>query len=139
MILVDEVVGWNDAEVVSALSIKRSDIFAREKGLPAHVALEWMAQTCGLLVGIRALEAARAVRVGFLLGTRDFEARQSWFNFDDRIMVTAKTNFEDDEMAVFDCRVERSSAICATARLTLYQPADLEAMLESQGIRRVGR
>jgi predicted hotdog family 3-hydroxylacyl-ACP dehydratase len=134
MILIDEIVGWNDDQVVAAVTVRRDAIFAEDRGMPAHVALEWMAQTCGALVGIKAIESREPVRVGFLLGTRDFRSRISWFNLADRVTVTATSTFSDGEMAVFDCQVDRLSKICVTARLTLYQPQDLKAMLLSQGL-----
>jgi len=134
MVLIEEILGWNEDQVVTALTVRRDAVFAEDRGIPAHVALEWMAQSCGALVGIKALEAQQPVRIGFILGTRDFSVAVAWFNFGDRLTVTAACAYNDGEMAQFDCRLERGSATCATARLTLYQPRDLAGMLADQGI-----
>jgi predicted hotdog family 3-hydroxylacyl-ACP dehydratase len=134
MILIDEVLGWNEDRVVTRLTVRREAAFAQDPGIPAHVALEWMAQSCGALVGIRALEERQPVRVGFMLGSRDFRATAPWFRFGEDLAVTAVSVFSDGEMAQFDCRVDRETETRATARLTLYQPRDLRAMLESQGL-----
>jgi predicted hotdog family 3-hydroxylacyl-ACP dehydratase len=138
MVLIDEVLGWNQDQVVTALTVRRDSAFVEERGAPAHVALEWIAQSCGALVGIRALEEQRPVRIGFILGTRDFSSSVSWFKVGDRLTITANSTYNDGEMAQFDCRVDRESMICATARLTLFQPNDLAAMLASQGITAAG-
>jgi len=138
MVLIDEVLGWNPDQAVAALTIRRDSPFVENRGAPVHVALEWMAQTCGALVGLRALEDQQPVRIGFILGTRDFTASLPWFAIGDRLTVTATCTFNDGEMAQFDCRVDRDSERCATARLTVFQPRDLEAMLASQGIATAG-
>jgi predicted hotdog family 3-hydroxylacyl-ACP dehydratase len=137
MILIDEVVGWSDEKIIASLIVRRDAMFVESKGAPAHVAVEWMAQTCGALVGIRAKIGRGPVKVGFLLGTRDFRSQISWFNLAERVIVTANSSFNDGEMAVFDCTVERDQELCVTARLTLYQPRDLAAMLASQGLAKV--
>ena len=138
MILIDEVVGWTEDQVMTRLTVRRDSVFAQDAGIPAHVALEWMAQSCAALVGILALEEQQPVRVGFILGTRDFRATVPWFRFGDSVTVTAVTIFNDGEMAQFDCRAELQSETCATARLTVFQPRDLAAMLASQGLGSAG-
>jgi predicted hotdog family 3-hydroxylacyl-ACP dehydratase len=138
MILIDEVVGWTEDRVMTRLTVRRDAAFAQDAGIPAHVALEWMAQSCGALVGIRALAEQRPVGVGFILGTRDFRATLRWFRFGDVVTVTAASTFNDGEMAQFDCRLERESETCATARLTVFRPRDLAAMLASQGLAPMG-
>jgi predicted hotdog family 3-hydroxylacyl-ACP dehydratase len=134
MVLIDEVLGWNPDQIVAALTVRRNSPFVENRGAPAHVALEWMAQSCAALVGIRAIEEQQPVRIGFILGTRAFFASLPWFKIGDRLVVTATCTFNDGEMAQFDCRVERESESCATARLTVFQPRDLAAVLKSQGI-----
>src|SRR5688572_9649039 len=107
MILIDEVVGWSEDQVMTRLTVRRDAAFAQDSGIPVHIALEWMAQTCGALVGIRALEEQQPVRIGFVLGTRDFRATVPWFRFGEDLTVTSLCVFNDGEMAQFDCRVDR--------------------------------
>ena len=134
MLLLDEVIGWNEERIVAAVTVRADSLFLDDKGLPAHIAIEWMAQTCGALVGIKAIEAGQPVRIGFLLGTRDFRSRVSRFQVGDRIAIAADSVFNDGQMAVFACSVERNSEVCVTARLNVFQPDDLEAMLREQGV-----
>jgi predicted hotdog family 3-hydroxylacyl-ACP dehydratase len=134
MLLLDEVVGWNEERIVAAVTVRPDSLFLDEKGLPAHIAIEWMAQTCGALVGVKAIETGQPVRIGFLLGTRDFKSRISRFQVGDRLAITASAVFNDGQMAVFDCSVERGIEVCVTARLNVFQPGDLEAMLREQGV-----
>lgn len=135
MILIDEVVGWSESSLAATLTVRPDTMFfEKTKGIAAHVSVEWMAQTCAAFVGAQALEAGGPVRVGFLLGTRDFKASVSWFSDGDHLLVTVQVTFRDEEMAVFDCEVERSGDVVAKAQLTVYQPTDLKGMLSAQGI-----
>jgi predicted hotdog family 3-hydroxylacyl-ACP dehydratase len=134
MLLLDHVVGWNEERIVTAVTVRADSLFLDDKGMPAHIAIEWMAQTCGALVGVKAIETGQPVRIGFLLGTRDFKSRISRFQVGDRVSISASSIFNDGQMAVFDCAVERDAEVCVTARLNVFQPGDLEAMLREQGV-----
>jgi predicted hotdog family 3-hydroxylacyl-ACP dehydratase len=138
MILIDEVIGWNPDQVVTGLTVRRDSAFAQATGMPAHVALEWMAQSCAALVGLKAIAQGEPVRIGFLLGTRDFRATLPWFDFGDSLTVTAVCAYNDGEMAQFDCRLDRAVETCASARLTVFQPRDLKQFLGDQGLRSAG-
>jgi predicted hotdog family 3-hydroxylacyl-ACP dehydratase len=137
MILLDRVAERLADGIVTELLVRPGLPFFQEtRGIPAHVALEWMAQSCGAHVGATALESGAPVRVGFLLGTRDFTSRVDWFTAGQTVFVTAKLIYHEDETAVFDCQVRLGKEIAATAQLTVYQPSDMAAMMASQGIGR---
>ena len=136
MILIDRVIGWDGQAIETALVVRAdAPFFERGKGIAAHIAIEWMAQSCGAFVGLEALAEQRPVRVGFLLGTRDFTADQPWFLEHDLVTIRAELVFRDGETGVFDCRVRCRDALAARAQLTLHQPTDLAAVLASQGIK----
>ncbi|WP_431855363.1 hypothetical protein [Azospirillum sp.] len=137
MILLDEVVGRVDGRFVSALTVREGAPFvAAGRGAPAHVAVEWMAQACGVQVGVEARESGGAVRLGLLLGTRDFRASVAWFAVGERLEVSVAPVFRDETMGSFDCVVTRTGTgeELAKAQLTVYQPEDTAALLASQGV-----
>lgn len=136
MILIDEVVACA-ADSLSAAVLVRAGIpfFEPGRGVPAHVALEWMAQTSAACAGNEMIEKGEKVRLGLLLGTRDFRACVPWFLEGERFIVTASIVFRDTQMGVFDCAVARSDngEAVATAQLTTYQPGDEAALMTSAG------
>ncbi len=135
MILLDRVTGWEETAIETALTVRAdAPFFEVGKGIAAHIAIEWMAQTCGAFVGLEALRHEKPVRVGFLLGTRNFAAEQAWFRESEAVSVRAELVFRDGETGVFDCTVRCRDILAAKAQLTLHQPADLAAVLASQGI-----
>jgi predicted hotdog family 3-hydroxylacyl-ACP dehydratase len=136
MILLDRVMARLDDGIVTELAIHPGlPFFQQGRGIPAHIALEWMAQTCGAHVGATASDTKQPVRVGFLLGTRDFRSDVDWFTEGQVVQVTARLVFHEGETAVFDCHVSCDDRIVVTAQLTVYQPSDIANMLASQGIR----
>lgn len=137
MILIDEALGVEDGRFVAAVTVRRGAPFVEEgRGAPAHLAIEWMAQTCGAFVGAEALEAGGPVRMGLLLGTRDFACAVPWFAPGERLEVAVAPVFRDTEIGSFDCVVRRPGGdVVASAQLTVFQPEDARALLESQGAR----
>jgi len=91
-------------------------------GVPAHVGLEYMAQACGAFAGLEALAHGKPVRVGYLLGTRRYQASACWFAEGETLDVVAQLVLPAAPMAVFDCRIEARGVPLATAQLTVYQP-----------------
>lgn len=139
MLLLDRVTGFTDAAIEAVLGIRPGNpFFEAGKGVAAHIAIEWMAQACGAFVGLEAMRRHQAVRVGFLLGTRNFKAERDWFCEGEGLIVRAELIFRDGETGVFDCILRSHERVEATAQLTLHQPADLAAVLARQGISATG-
>lgn len=138
MILLDEVTGIGEGTLSAALTIRPGvPFFEAGRGVAAHVAIEWMAQTCGAYVGVAAREAGQPIRLGLLLGTRDFEATVPWFLEGERLNVTVTLAYMDSEMGAFDCVVTRTPTgdRLAKACLTLYHPDDAMTLLADQSTR----
>lgn len=130
MVLLDAVAGWDDRALSAVLEIRADTPFREDAGVPAHVGIEYMAQACGAFAGIESLEAGRPVRIGFLLGTRRFVARDAWFRVGDRLVVDVTVVFREGRMGVFDCRITRDGQAVASARLTVFMPDDVTAFLD---------
>jgi len=126
MVLLDEVVCWERGNEVSAsITIHaQSPFFLDNNGVPSYVGLEYMAQTCGIYAGLEALAHNRPVRLGFLLGTRNFHASLRWFERGEKLFITARKVLHEDTMGVFDCRIRNAEAEIVSAQLNLYQPDD---------------
>jgi predicted hotdog family 3-hydroxylacyl-ACP dehydratase len=127
MILLDEVTCVGDGKLSAALTVRPGiPFFEAGRGVAAHIAIEWMAQTCGAYVGVVALESGQPIRMGWLLGTRNFQATVPWFREGERLTVTVTPAFVDSQMGAFDCIITRTGSVgeLAKARLTLYHPDD---------------
>ena len=92
-------------------------------GVPACVALEYMAQTMALAVGAERRKRGAAPKIGFVLGTRRLDVGIPAFDSKQRYVVRAKCAYADDEFASFDCSMygPRGEEV-AVASLTAFQP-----------------
>lgn len=132
MLLLDEVVGYSDEEAQTRVVIRPDHPFARSGGVPAHVGIELMAQSCGAFVGIHAQSRGEPVKLGFLLGTRRYETSDTDFRFGDDLTITVRVIFREGEMGVFDCQIARDGARIAAAQLTVFQPDDAAIVLTNR-------
>ncbi len=135
MILIDEILGHEHGRVSAAVAVRPGVPFFEEgRGVAAHIAIEWMAQACAALIGIETRAAGEEVRLGLLLGTRNFKAAVPWFGEGERLIVTASLVYRDAQMGVFDCAVARDPGEekLALAQLTTYQPEDVAALIETR-------
>jgi predicted hotdog family 3-hydroxylacyl-ACP dehydratase len=134
MILIDEIVAREAESIVVVVAIRPTGLFFQpDRGVPSHVALEWMAQACAAFAGCEARDTGSAVRIGFLLGTRDFHATRSWFAEGERLYVQALLEYRDKELANFACQVSNSpdGPSLARASLNVYHPHDAAALISS--------
>lgn len=131
MLLLDDLIDHGDDFTVAASVIRPDHPFfdAGEGAVPAHVGIELMAQTCGAFSGLRARAAGHPPVLGFLLGTRNFLCRVRWFREGARLIIRSTVSYLDGEMGVFDCGIDQAGTGIASARLTVYQPADQGRLL----------
>ncbi len=122
MLLLDEAVGYDGEGAIAAVTIRPDHPFAEPEGVPAHVGIELMAQACGAHAGAHALASGGKVKLGFLLGTRRYQAAEPWFRLGERLVVTVRRVTDFGEMATYDCRIAVDGTERAEAQLNLYQP-----------------
>lgn len=132
MLLVDRLVS-DDAEGVRVEAVvRRGAPFVEDRGLPSWASIELMAQAVGTWAGLRRLEANDSIRLGFLLGTRRFEASVSHFPVGAVLEIAARRELVTDEgLAVFACEISFEGRVVATANLNAFQPSDVEGYLRS--------
>lgn len=92
-------------------------------GVPACVALEYMAQTMALLVGLRDRRRGQKSRIGFVLGSRKLETKIPCFCDGERYRILAMCTYEDESFGSFDCTItDGRGETVATATMTAFQP-----------------
>lgn len=124
MIVIDEVVaagnGWVETRTRVTAEHVLFDTNARE--LPGWALIELMAQTAAVFGGLPDHAEQRAIRIGYLLGTRRFELFKRGVSENAVLHVRAVREFHDpDGMGAFDCTVSHGGDTVAEARLNVYQ------------------
>ena len=112
-------------EVESHVEISAASPFyeAELGGVPACVALEYMAQTMALCVGLYRRDKGLDPKLGFVLGSRRLEIRIPAFRDGERYRIRATCTYQDEEFGSFDCDIrDRADQVVASGRLTAFQP-----------------
>ncbi|WP_340115542.1 hotdog family protein [Pelagibius sp. 7325] len=130
MVLLDEAIDAGEDWAMAGVRIAEDCLFydPQARGVPAWVGIEYMAQTVALFSGVHAQMAGQAVKLGLLLGTRRYEAFCDSFSLGSYLTVRVSREWDDGQMAVFDCTVSREREL-ASARINVYLPDNLAALL----------
>ena len=128
MLLLDRLLDYRGQRVRCETRVgARHGLLIDEQGnLPAWVGLELMAQTIAAWAGMRGRERGEPVRIGMLLGSRQYRCQVPAFAAGELLVIEAECLLEDGGMASFECRILRGDEPCAEARLSTYLPGDAE-------------
>ena len=131
MILIDRVLGFDEEQIHTQLTVKPDGLFNHPDGsLPAWVGIELMAQSVAAFAGCQARRRGNPVELGFLLGTRKFECNVEHFPAGTELTIHAIRSLEDDNgMGVFECHLT-GTGIQASARLNVFRPPQAANYLE---------
>jgi predicted hotdog family 3-hydroxylacyl-ACP dehydratase len=133
MLLVDELLHVKDNDIVCEIRVTPQSPFCDGGVVPSWVGLEYMAQTVGVLAGYHSVEAGLPVRVGFLVGCREYQNFTPHFHIGQVIRCHATQNLVgDSKIIAMNCTLnDESGKTLAQATLLVYQPDDLDEYLAS--------
>lgn len=118
-VLLDQILELSPTRCLATVRLRPEGWYLQADGTaPAWVGLEWMAQAAAAFSGHRHRAAGREPRIGFLLGTRAFEALVPSFPVGLELEVEAEVLFLDDSgPGAFTCEVRHKGETLARARL----------------------
>lgn len=126
IILIDEILDCNleNHTVKTNVKIYEDKMFFDKtiNGIPVITGIEFMAQTIGCYSYFR--NNKKPPRIGFLLGSRLYEAYIDCFENGKEYRVEAKEVFSDEELVSFECFIYNENEICAEAVINAYMPAN---------------
>jgi predicted hotdog family 3-hydroxylacyl-ACP dehydratase len=135
MILLDQVTDYDENSLTAEVTIREDTLFLAPDGVPGHVGVEYMAQACGAYAGVHALDSGQPVRIGLLLGTRNYRVLVPHFRLGDRLRIAVAMIFRDEPVAAFACGITIGGKIGAEAELKVYEANDEQLLLDSGGER----
>ena len=123
MSLLDRVEHCDASSIVATLRVPADGLFGGPDGVPAWVGIEYMAQTVAAWSGARARAGGGSPRIGYLLGSRRYEAAVPAFAAGAELTVLAQSELmADNGLGMFDCRIEQDGRVLATGRLSVFEP-----------------
>ena len=126
MLLLDRVLSVEPEFGACEWRISPSNRFMIEGlGVPSYVGIEYMAQCIAVHAGARARVRGDPPPLGFLLGTRQYEARLPYFVEGMTYQATCRQLIRSaDGMGSFECRITQGERIVAEARLAVLEKTD---------------
>ena len=141
MVLIDEVLNVDMENQIVKTSVKIQDnkmFFDKEiNGISPLVGIEFMAQTIGCYAYFKA--GKTIPKIGFLLGTRQYENKLEKFENGKTYILTAREIYGDNELVSFECLIynegedENSENYIAKATINAFQPKDAEKYIKELG------
>ena len=138
MVLIDEVLNVDMENQIVKTSVKIHDnkiFFNKEiNGISPLVGIEFMAQTIGCYAYFKA--GKTIPKIGFLLGTRQYENKLEKFENGKTYILTAREIYGDNELVSFECLIynegedESSENYIAKATINAFQPKDVEKYIK---------
>lgn len=131
MLLLKEVVRWGPGELEALVDPRDSHVFIDADGrLPVWVGIEYMAQAIGALAGIAARQEGEPIRLGFLLGTRRYQADVSHFDLAQELRVCVTERLRDEtNLVLFNGELYAGTQRLAQAEIKAIQPRDIDAVM----------
>ncbi len=125
MSLLDAVDRCDEHGVAARVRVPSQGLFAGAHGVPAWVGIEYMAQAIAAWSGARARAGGGSPKIGYLLGSRRYEAAVPAFEAGAQLQVLAQCELiGENGLGMFDCRIECDGRVLATGRLSVYEPPD---------------
>lgn len=132
MRLIDRVIDWQAESIVVEVDVPATGLFSTPDGVPAWVGVEYMAQAIAAWAGSRARHEGREPSIGFLLGTRRYTAHQPFFTAGQCLRVEAQCELMGENgLGMFACRILAGEVELAVANVSVFEPLDAMAYLES--------
>nr|ADU90644.1 putative beta-hydroxyacyl-(acyl-carrier-protein) dehydratase [Collimonas sp. MPS11E8] len=131
MVLLDRLLEVGPEDLWAEVVIRPDSMFCGVDGVPAWVGVEYMAQAIAAYAGYAAQLRHDAVKIGFLLGTRRYEASCPNFAIGSRLQVHVHKILQaDNGIGSFECHIHAAGQRLASATVTVFQPADAAVFLE---------
>ena len=136
MVLLDRVVSADDDNLCAEVCIHAASMLADAQGVGAWVGIEYMAQAIAAHAGWNALQKNQGVKVGFLLGSRKYQAGVPVFALGSVLRVHVHRVLQGENgLGAFDCRIDHADAApgapsLATATVTVFQPDNVNQFLK---------
>lgn len=137
MVLLDRALSADVDNLCAEVRIQPDSILAGADGVGVWVGIEYMAQAVAAHAGWSALQRGEEVKVGFLLGTRKYEAQLAAFAPGSVLHVHVHRVLQaENGLGAFECRIDVVDGVqnAASATVTVFQPHNVNQFLKDGNV-----
>jgi len=132
-LLIDKIESCGVSDLSATVLHDRNTLYSDDQGnVPTWVGLEYMAQAISAFAGIKSLQENEPIRIGLLLGVRQYKIFTSQFKKNSPVIIEVEEIFRDEtNFAMFDCEIKSSGDGCllATAQVKAIWSANIDELL----------
>ncbi|MEC8327069.1 MAG: hotdog family protein [Pseudomonadota bacterium] len=135
MILLTRLVSYDQDSAVCEVDISAQSAFFNEQtqSVASYIGTEYMAQSIAAYAGALALDDNAAVKIGFLIGSRNYKTFTPEFTLGQTLAVSVKKLFQEETgLSVFECQILHADTVLAEAKINVFQPEDPVQFLKEQ-------
>lgn len=130
MSLLDRIVEYGEEWLHAEVRITVNSMFVNERGVPAWIGLEYLAQTIGAFAGLQERLKGDKPKLGFLVGSRKYVCSKDYFSIGQVLLLKVEREMETESgLNVFQCFLQ-GQGVESSARLNVFQPDDANKFLE---------
>lgn len=131
MLLLERLLDAGEEHAIAQVRVPRDGMFVAHGVVPAWVGIEYMAQTVAAWAGWQAVCRNEPVKIGFLLGSRRYEALCPSFAAGSTLRVEVRCELlGSNGLGMFDCQVWDGDVLSARAKISVYEPENGAAYLQ---------
>ena len=137
MVLLDRVLSADLDNLCAEVRIHDGSMLGGADGVGAWVGIEYMAQAVAAHAGWSAQQRGEEVKVGFLLGTRKYEAQLAAFALGSVLHVHVHRVLQaENGLGAFECRIDVVDGVqsAAIATVTVFQPHNVNQFLKDGNV-----
>nr|WP_299242094.1 hypothetical protein [uncultured Halomonas sp.] len=125
MCLLDHILVVDDHGLVADVTPSVANVFATDAGIPGWTGLEWLAQAVAAWAGWHARANHEPPAIGFLIGSKRFEACRNSLAVDRTYQVSVRLDFQaDNGLGHFQGEIISDDGTrLAHGTLTVFQPS----------------
>ena len=130
MSLLSRIIGYGEEWLQSEVDVTGKSLFADDRGVPAWIGMEYMAQTIAAYAGLQERKKGGTPKIGLLLGSRKYSSSTDYFAQGQTFRIRVELEMvAENGLNVFNCKLEGNKTH-AEAVINVFQPDDAEKFLE---------
>lgn len=134
MSLLDEIISQRPHGITAQVRISEDALFVEPEGVPSWVGIEYMGQAVAAYAGHKARTCGAAVKIGFLVSTRRYDAGCSHFPIGALLNVSVDAITDGDTgLQIFKCRISGGD-INIHANLNVFMPENVEQFMQENSL-----
>lgn len=118
MLVVDEIIDVTEVSIECRATIRPDNIFLKDGVVNPIAMIEFVAQACAILIGIRADKKPSGPRLGFIVGCREVAFSVDEFHIGDVLTVTGLKVHGQENLGGFTGAVIQDGKSVVTVHLT---------------------